>query len=572
MIKLSDISRPAKTLTCFLIGWIILNLLQAAFTPLNHDEAYYWMYSKYLAWGYFDHPPMIALMIRIGYFIFHNELGVRLISVISSAVSLVVVWALTNNGKRGKAGAEWIFIMLAGTLPLFHIFGFMATPDSPLLLFTALFLLAFKKFSGQDKFQTAFLLGISMAALMYSKYHGALLIIFVILSNLRLLRTPWFYFSAVLALVLFLPHINWQFVNGFPSLRFHLVERVSGFNPGNIPDYLLNLLLIHNPLIFPLTLLFVFRKKVFTSFEKTLVFILVGFIIFFFIQSFRYHIEPQWTAIITVPMIIILFNNLDFHSAEGKYLRNTAIFFIPLILFARIAFMIDFLPVHFLKKEYHNTRKREDAIARLAGDRPVIFTNSYQEPSEYTFYTGRFALSLNNLNYRKTQYDIWNFEEKVHGKEILYVPHYLNDYITDNFTKVKFPWGDSTYVKVIKDFQSLQKECVILERKSYTFSATASDTIHLKIFNPYPFPINLRHQELPVVFQLAFLRNGSWEFKKNLELPPSVSMLNVNDTLKLDCSFTLEDLPPGKYKIAISSETGYLYDVYNSHFADAEVK
>ena len=61
----------------FLIVWGIINLVQARFTPLNNDEAYYWMYSKYLAWGYFDHPPMIALMIRIGYLFIHNELGLE---------------------------------------------------------------------------------------------------------------------------------------------------------------------------------------------------------------------------------------------------------------------------------------------------------------------------------------------------------------------------------------------------------------------------------------------------------------------------------------------------------------
>ena len=79
--------------TLFLVLWGILNLVQARFTQLNNDEAYYWMYSKYLAWGYFDHPPMIALMIKIGYLLFHNELGVRLIIVLSQLAALSVIWA-----------------------------------------------------------------------------------------------------------------------------------------------------------------------------------------------------------------------------------------------------------------------------------------------------------------------------------------------------------------------------------------------------------------------------------------------------------------------------------------------
>ena len=47
---------------------------------LQGDEAYYWLYSKYLAWGYYDHPPMVAAFIWIGDHIMHNELGLRLLN------------------------------------------------------------------------------------------------------------------------------------------------------------------------------------------------------------------------------------------------------------------------------------------------------------------------------------------------------------------------------------------------------------------------------------------------------------------------------------------------------------
>ena len=72
-----------------------------------------------------------------------------------------------------------------------------------------------------------------------------------------------------------------------------------------------------------------------------------------------------------------------------------------------------------------STRMRAEEIEKIAGDRPVIFTNSYQDASEYSFYTGKFAHTLNNKDYRKNQYDLWDFEERVHGKEVLYVPHFL---------------------------------------------------------------------------------------------------------------------------------------------------
>lgn len=561
----------SKTFLFFLIAWGILNFLQAFLTPLNNDEAYYWMYSKYLDWGYFDHPPMIALMIRTGYLFFHNELGVRLLVVLSQLAALLIIWLLTDNEQRKKKGNILLFVMLVAILPVFNIYGFIAAPDAPLLLFSAVFLLAYKRILKDENWQNTLFLGFSMAALMYSKYHGGLLIILVILSNLRLLKSPKFYMASIVAVILFLPHVFWQYSNDFPSLKYHLVERVSGFDPGNVPEYLLNQMFIHNPLILPICIWLIIKTRSKNKFEKALNYIVVGFLTFFFIASFSYHIEPQWTALISVSMIIILFNNLDYKSRIGGFIKWVTIFLFPILLFARIAFMVDFLPVSYLKNEYHKTKKWANEISILAGNRPVIFTNSYQNPSEYTFYTGKFAHSLNNLSYRKTQYDLWNFEEKVHGKEVLYVPHYLTDYYKENLTKHILPNGDSVFVRVFMDFQSLQRECVILSDDQYTFKKSEINTIHFLLFNPYPFQINLIHKELPVIFQIAFVKNGYLEVKKNLKLPDNILTLNVGDTISVDCQFTLEDLPPGVYKLAICSETGILYDTYNSIFKDVKI-
>jgi hypothetical protein len=236
-----------------------------------------------------------------------------------------------------------------------------------------------------------------------------------------------------------------------------------------------------------------------------------------------------------------------------------------------LASAIDFLPVSFLEKEFHFKKQWVKDISEIAENRPVVFTNSYQRASVYTFYSGKFAYELNSLSYRKTQYDIWDFEEKVHGKEVLYVPHFLTDSITRNFTKKVLSKGDTIYIKVFKNFQSLQKECVILSENQYIFSRSGTNSVHLKIFNPYPYTINLNHKELPVVFQIAFMKNRNMEVKRNLDLPAGISQLNVGDTIAVDCKFTIEDLPAGNYKVGICSETGILYDTFNSKLRDAKI-
>src|SRR6202008_206361 len=84
-------------LPVFFTLWFVINLVQAGSTELFDDEAYYWMYSNYPAWGYFDHPPMIAWVIKGGYSFFPNEFGTRLFIVIMNTATLVITRELLDR-------------------------------------------------------------------------------------------------------------------------------------------------------------------------------------------------------------------------------------------------------------------------------------------------------------------------------------------------------------------------------------------------------------------------------------------------------------------------------------------
>ena len=76
--KKSYASLGADRLVLLWLGvWWIANLVQAGFTELANDEAYYHMFAERLAWGYFDHPPVTALLVWGGERLFGGELGVR---------------------------------------------------------------------------------------------------------------------------------------------------------------------------------------------------------------------------------------------------------------------------------------------------------------------------------------------------------------------------------------------------------------------------------------------------------------------------------------------------------------
>src|SRR6476620_10183919 len=76
---------------------VVLRLVAAAWTPLTFDEAYYWMWSKHLAGGYYDHPPGVAAVIRLGTMIAGDtELGVRLVSIL---LALPMSWAVYRTAE-----------------------------------------------------------------------------------------------------------------------------------------------------------------------------------------------------------------------------------------------------------------------------------------------------------------------------------------------------------------------------------------------------------------------------------------------------------------------------------------
>lgn len=103
--------------------------------PLSPDEAYYWVWSRALATGYLDHPPMVALWIWLGTAIAgETELGVRLLAPIAVAAgSVLLAWAgetLFPGRRAGLAAAMLLnatLMLAAGAVTM--------TPDTPLLFF-----------------------------------------------------------------------------------------------------------------------------------------------------------------------------------------------------------------------------------------------------------------------------------------------------------------------------------------------------------------------------------------------------------------------------------------------------
>ena len=83
-------------LCCGIFIWFVINLLQGIFTEIQEDEAYYALYGEHLAWGYYDHPPMVGLMTFLSSIFFSGTLGVRFFTIIASCLSLLIIWKIAT--------------------------------------------------------------------------------------------------------------------------------------------------------------------------------------------------------------------------------------------------------------------------------------------------------------------------------------------------------------------------------------------------------------------------------------------------------------------------------------------
>src|SRR5579871_6120296 len=105
--------RLVRNICVVVLALLVLRLLAAAWTPLTFDEAYYWIWSKHLAGGYYDHPPMVALVIRAGTLIAGDtEFGVRLVSILLALPMSFAVFRSAELLFGGKQVAATATILL----------------------------------------------------------------------------------------------------------------------------------------------------------------------------------------------------------------------------------------------------------------------------------------------------------------------------------------------------------------------------------------------------------------------------------------------------------------------------
>ena len=496
----------------------------------RHLHRYYALYGEHLAWGYYDHPPMVGLMTFLSSLLFSGTLGVRFFTIITSCLSLWVMWKVTQVPELvegpsiiqeiadqvrndAKKKSPLLFFVIACSIVMFNIYGFVTTPDASLILFSALFLLVYQRYLENKSWKNALLMGLFMALMIYSKYHAFLLLGLIVLSNLKLLKDGKFWVACLLALVLLTPHILWQVNNDFPSFRYHLAGRNEAFRWSYFLEYLPNQLLIFNPFTFGAVVYVLIKdgicvrippaslKRGIGVFERGLKFILIGFFFFFWLMAFRGHVEPHWTIVCVIPMVVLIYRKALVDEKLKKYIKW---FILPSLLLV-LAFRILLMTPLADRFGYHGKEQYYKAIEQTAGDRPVVFQGSFQQPALYHYFTGKESSTLKSYYDRMTQYDLWQFDKAWIGK-----PVFICGPVNER--------SESYQVNEVKlegfltdDFSSANRLVTTFEIKNAISGETPvfhpGDTIHIdfSVYNPCDAPIDFHHKDFGMIIKAHYL-------------------------------------------------------------------
>jgi hypothetical protein len=249
-------ARLVRNTVLTILALVALRLVAAAWTPLTFDEAYYWMWSQHLAGGYYDHPPGVALVIRLGTMIAGDtELGVRLVSIL---LALPMSWAVYRAAAilfGGHRLASTATILLNITL-MAAVGTMIVTPDAPLLVASSfvLFFLAKVLETGRGAWWLA--VGAAVGAALLSKYTAlffgpAILIWLVAVPKLRhWLMSPWPYLGAIVALAIFTPVILWNADHHWVSFIKQIGRaRIADFKPVFIGELVPTQIAFATPLV-----------------------------------------------------------------------------------------------------------------------------------------------------------------------------------------------------------------------------------------------------------------------------------------------------------------------------------
>ena len=417
---------------------IALRLFFISNTLLIDDEAYYAMYARHLSWGYVDHGPVIAYLIRLFTIFGENSFTVRL-----GALTLLIMLTvfLYRFGKTYFNEATGIIMSLGVSANiLFHTNAVVITPDVPLAFFTILAIIYYYKayfIDAKYLYAAGVFLGLAVLSKVSALFPavGIILFPFVIQDKRHFLSDIRFYGSLAAALLVFIPFIIWNLQNDLAFVRYQGSHITGSGSWSDFSGLWLGLLVTIGPVFFYYSVIkpFLLLKPLPSISPELTYFTIVTIIptIYFLVHSVFSRMEVNWPAPIFSGGLflfgILLGENWPVH--RKRFIFQVG-FSLVLILIVTVQTFWPFLPVKGkvdATNRYHIYNAFPVELKAYLQAHPEfqnkrLLANNYQIPSMINFYLNpRWEASALSINYHETLYSFLYQDGMFVGNDFLFL-------------------------------------------------------------------------------------------------------------------------------------------------------
>ena len=437
-------------------GWLIilvatvLRVLFAGAFSIVPDEAYYWQWSRHLALGYHDHPPMIAWLIHLSTALLgHREVAVRLPSIL--CITIASVYVLLFARRWFSARTAMLSAVLTQSILAFNAGAIIATPDSPLMAAWAGAAYHIARAYDEGKWHQWLLGGIWFGAGMLSKYTMLILAPLVFLYGLlhasprQQLRRAWPYAGFLAGCLMFLPVILWNTENGWSTFRHAAyqsgVNRDAGLHLLSLLEFIGSQAGLLSPVVFALLLTtwFLPLTKPYRSGPWILNYLFMTsfpVVAFFALLSAHTRVEGNWPgpAYLTAAVLMCAFVDRSLAAEKNgsgrsfpKKLWPWAVgtsYLITGVILLQVLWPVIPIPVQMdrIAKETLGWEALAQRAAEVRQSMPdpentFLFSQSYQTASELAFYVpGNPATVCINRWRRPNAYQYWWKDADLRGR------------------------------------------------------------------------------------------------------------------------------------------------------------
>lgn len=420
-----------------ILGFSLFRLVLALILPLTPQEAYYWSWSRDLSLSYFDHPPLATYSIWLTtQFFYQTIFGIKLAAVLWYLGFYIVVAKLVQEMFDNEQLTFWVLIALSASI-VFELYGFVITPDSPLIFAWAATIYSIWRLIDSGKVRWWYIAGFFMGLSWLGKYSGIMLVPSVLMFFLiskeqrKWLLTPHPYLASLVAVIVFSPVLIWNIQHDWISFAFQGSRRTSSMGQWEL-RFFMELLGSQLFMVTPYLLVLVvaafirYGKKIFGALEdKILLLVSSGFItiVFFTLVSFRSLVKMNWLAPAYWSFVIL---GVYYLIQDPKRFKRMKIGIFSSYLFLALGISVVTLPNVPLGEG--NTWSGWEAAAEdisalsdsLWGEEEenFVFSTNYKASSLLKFYmVGQPETYAQNLiGKHALQFDIWGGEAELIGQ------------------------------------------------------------------------------------------------------------------------------------------------------------